>query len=49
MKEQGWTWGFLEGQVLERSQWFSLVDAFCTVEKDTDNFSDEFIDMYDED
>ena len=49
MKEQGWTWGYLEGQAQERSQWLSPVDAFCMVEDDNGNLSDESTDMYGED
>ena len=31
------------------TQWFSLVDAFCTVEEDNGNLSEDSTDMYDED
>ena len=41
MKEQGWTWSYLERQAQDRSQWFSLTDAFCTVEEDDGNLSDD--------
>ena len=29
MKEQGWTWGFLEVAAADRARWRSLVDAIC--------------------
>lgn len=41
MKGQGWTWSYLERQAQDRSQWFSLVDAFCTVAEDDGNLSDD--------
>lgn len=49
MKEQGWTWAYLDRQAQDRRQWFSLVDAFCTMDEDVGNLSEESIDMYDED
>ena len=35
------TWSYLERQAQDRSQWLSLVDAFCTVEEDDGNLSDD--------
>ena len=40
MTEQGWTWGYLEGQAQEQSQCFSLEDAFCTVGEDNGNLTE---------
>ena len=30
MKEQGWTWNFLERRAVDRPQWRALVSALCT-------------------
>ena len=49
MKGQGWTWGYLERQAQDRGQWFSLVDAFCAVEEDFGNMSDDSTDTHHED
>ena len=49
MKGQGWTWGYLERQAQDRRQWFSLVDAFCAVEEDFGNMSDDSTDTHHED
>ena len=36
MKEQGWTWGYLERCAADRSRWRALVAALCAVPREGD-------------